>query len=331
MSNDQYILAGNCLFVKGYSKNLLIDFQKNNWYHIDFDIPNKTDIDINELSDEIKKHLINEQMILKISTDLSGFFPQINLEFDTPAYIESVIIDRTKQSSYSLSKLVNWLDSLSTKLYQVRFFGEYRDSDIEEIILLTEKGICESIDLILPYEKDLDTRFIQRIRKYPKINSVTFYNCPLGIQLKTETNRLVYTKQNIGSSDCCGIVHPAFFVNTKQHILKSINYNSCLYKKLGIDTDGVIKNCPSMKESIGNLQNLNSVNIDSLETPQWFIKKDEIAVCQDCEFRYICTDCRVKVVDGENSRPSTCQYNPYTNKWKGDEEYSLPEDFKEKG
>lgn len=24
----------------------------------------------------------------------------------------------------------------------------------------------------------------------------------------------------------------------------------------------------------------------------WAINKDKILVCQDCEFRYICTDCR---------------------------------------
>ena len=49
----------------------------------------------------------------------------------------------------------------------------------------------------------------------------------------------------------------------------------------------------------------------------WFINKDQIAVCKDCEFRYICTDCRAYIENPEDmySKPLKCAYNPYTSEW----------------
>jgi hypothetical protein len=49
----------------------------------------------------------------------------------------------------------------------------------------------------------------------------------------------------------------------------------------------------------------------------WDINKDKIHVCKDCEFRYICTDCRAYVEDPEDilSKPLKCDYNLYTGEW----------------
>ena len=49
----------------------------------------------------------------------------------------------------------------------------------------------------------------------------------------------------------------------------------------------------------------------------WNIKKDDITKCKDCEFRYICTDCRVYIDDSEDiySAPLKCGYDPYTGVW----------------
>lgn len=40
-------------------------------------------------------------------------------------------------------------------------------------------------------------------------------------------------------------------------------------------------------------------------------------VCQDCEFRHICTDCRACLDEPEDiySKPLKCGYNPYTAEW----------------
>lgn len=52
-------------------------------------------------------------------------------------------------------------------------------------------------------------------------------------------------------------------------------------------------------------------------TELWHITKDRIEVCKDCEFRYICTDCRCFIIDESNiySKPKNCKYNPYSTEW----------------
>ena len=49
----------------------------------------------------------------------------------------------------------------------------------------------------------------------------------------------------------------------------------------------------------------------------WYIHKDQIEVCKDCEFRHICTDCRANIQDPNNiySKPAKCSYDPYTATW----------------
>lgn len=49
----------------------------------------------------------------------------------------------------------------------------------------------------------------------------------------------------------------------------------------------------------------------------WGIKKDEIKVCQDCEFRHMCTDCRAYIENPNDiySKPLKCGYNPYRCEW----------------
>jgi SPASM domain peptide maturase of grasp-with-spasm system len=74
-----------------------------------------------------------------------------------------------------------------------------------------------------------------------------------------------------------------------------------------------------MAQSFGNIR--DTTLQEALEHPDfkkyWNVKKDEIAVCKDCEFRYICTDCRAYIENPEDmySKPLKCGYNPYTAEW----------------
>ncbi|NJL76349.1 MAG: hypothetical protein HC892_16370 [Saprospiraceae bacterium] len=49
----------------------------------------------------------------------------------------------------------------------------------------------------------------------------------------------------------------------------------------------------------------------------WKIKKDDVKICKDCEFRYICSDCRAYTeVDNDlYSKPLKCGYDPYIGTW----------------
>jgi SPASM domain peptide maturase of grasp-with-spasm system len=79
-----------------------------------------------------------------------------------------------------------------------------------------------------------------------------------------------------------------------------------------------IKNCPSMEHSYGSINNSTPAAILKLKKFQasWAIKKDAIEICKDCEFRYICSDCRAFTQNNNpNSKPLKCNYDPYTATW----------------
>jgi hypothetical protein len=80
-----------------------------------------------------------------------------------------------------------------------------------------------------------------------------------------------------------------------------------------------------MERSFGNIK--DTTLQEAIEKPGfkelWFIHKDQIDVCKDCEFRHMCTDCRCFIKDPGNiySQPAKCTYNPYICKWEGQDGY----------
>jgi SPASM domain peptide maturase of grasp-with-spasm system len=74
-----------------------------------------------------------------------------------------------------------------------------------------------------------------------------------------------------------------------------------------------------MAKSYGNIKDTKL--IDVVNNPEfqklWYIHKDQISVCKDCEFRHICTDCRAYLENPKDvySKPLKCGYNPYTCEW----------------
>ncbi len=87
-----------------------------------------------------------------------------------------------------------------------------------------------------------------------------------------------------------------------EDVAESLNFNTCLNRKLSIDHNGDICNCPSMKDKYGNhhSKELKQVLDDLNLTKLWSVNKDKIKICSSCEFRYICTDCRAFLSNPNN-------------------------------
>src|SRR5690606_6781214 len=108
-------------------------------------------------------------------------------------------------------------------------------------------------------------------------------------------HEIVFTSQKITSCDHCGIINKKYLsISDVTSYMENVLYNCCLNKKISIDEHGIIKNCPSMKTSYGGVENkmLREVIEEDAFKKYWKINKDSIRECQDCELRYMCTDCR---------------------------------------
>ncbi len=140
---------------------------------------------------------------------------------------------------------------------------------------------------------------------------------------ETVKTGITYTKQKINSESHCGLIQTNYFSINIDSFFESLNHNSCLNKKISIDKDGYIRNCPSMSQHFGNIKDttLEEALNHSDFKKYWNVNKDMISICKDCEFRHICTDCRAYTErthfeeDIDLSKPLKCGYNPYTNEW----------------
>ena len=133
------------------------------------------------------------------------------------------------------------------------------------------------------------------IESHARISEIILFNTQNNEQLKIK--RVTIFKSTIKNltKNSCGTICPSNFAINIPHFTEAKNYNTCRNKKISIDETGAIKNCPSQSKSFGNIKTDSLIDVvyDEKFKFLWQIKKDDIDICKSCEFRYICTDCRV--------------------------------------
>lgn len=130
---------------------------------------------------------------------------------------------------------------------------------------------------------------------------------------------ITFSREIIESCFSCGYISKEGFEVNIPLFTEAQKFNTCLNRKISIDENGDIKNCPVLQKSYGNIKtvSLQSAIAQKEFKELWEVNKDQIDVCKDCEFRYICTDCRAFISDDRNrfSKPSKCSYDPYSARW----------------
>lgn len=110
------------------------------------------------------------------------------------------------------------------------------------------------------------------------------------------------------------------FENLKERL--DIVYNeNCFSTHLYIGSDMEVYPCPMERRvSHGNLRG-NHLK-DLLKPSILNFSKDEVEGCKDCEYRYLCIDCRPDSISGDfYEKPWYCTYNPYDGTWMDFDEF----------
>jgi SPASM domain peptide maturase of grasp-with-spasm system len=249
------------------------------------------------------------------------YFPVINLEWKCPSLISNVVIDYDRNSTYQISAVLRDIKSLNCQNIQIRSF-DYKSLEFwsESLECLNDSQV-KSVELITKWSPVIEntTNFIEN---NPRLNSIMFHSSPQFEIFDQDNNpmgNIVFISEKINNSSHCGQIHWNYFNVNIKLFTEAQKHNTCLNRKISIDVNGDIKNCPSMAKSYGNIK--DTTLAEAIEKPgfkdMWFINKDQIDVCKDCEFRYICTDCRAYIENPEDiySKPLKCGYNPYTAEW----------------
>lgn len=339
---SKYIkLFSNCIPVKGFSQSAICDLQNNEIQLIPNDLFNLLpEFQIKSLEHIKKKFknkyddIIDEYVNFLISngfafiTKTPNSFPKLNLDWFYPFKISNGIIDIKENNLPLYVKIFNEFDKLKCKHLQVRFYvnDPYFFNKILKY-LIKIKSIIHSLDLVVVFKLENMKYWCYLINNFPRINSIIFTNCSSDdvIKIKKINNiKILGLKLKFKNIKACGVISKANFAVNIKNFTESLQHNSCLNRKISIDINGDIKNCNSMPETYGNIEDTTleeAINKPGFKK-YWNITKDDIEICKDCEFRYVCTDCRAYTErtkysgDGlDLSKPLKCGYNPYTNEW----------------
>ncbi len=323
-----YKKFADCFLVKGYVQNLIYDISRKDAFAIDcntYSVLSRDLISENlllSLPKNTVEELLEKEVIFPCKVSDAKLFPSIKTDWFSPFQIQSCIVDIDKHSSFDFFQVINQLSELGCRTLQFRFSSCVSESKVLDILSLLSGSNILSLDLIVKYGtvnvEDLTFNF-------RTLTTITLYGAEKSFFTNINGCVVFITTENYYGTEQCGVVEAGYFVCNRELYFESLNCNSCLNRKGSIDAHGNIKNCPSFTQSFGNIK--NTTLKQAFEHPDfkklWSITKDQIDVCKDCEFRHMCTDCRVYIKDNENiySQPSKCNYNPYIAKWQGEEGY----------
>lgn len=323
-------IFSNCKLIKGYKNCLLYDIQRGDIIDLPHDLYNWLIKFNNKKIDQINDPIIKEYIdFLKkedfiFFTENPKYFPEVNLDFDIPCKISNVVIDIDDISYFDYFKIIDQIDYLNCDTIEIRFFKKTEEFFIIDLInyLNDNKMFIINIGIIAPFCKKTD---YSKLVQLNRISHIQIYNSPSNEIVKFSDNKyIIYSKQFVAAKNSCGIIDYSYFTLNKNLYLESLHHNSCLHKKIAIDSEGNIRNCPSMSQSFGNIKDTtleDALNHKDFKK-YWNLTKDKVEVCRDCEFRYICTDCRAYTerthtnTEGlDTSKPLKCGYDPYTGEW----------------
>lgn len=331
-----FILYASCIPVGGAKRGCLCDIQRGNIKIIPSllveILTNCKTCSIAALKTKYKNEYdegIDNYFSLLVKEDWGFFtpepekFPDISMTWETPLKITNAIVDLGFNNAGSFNSILDQLALLGCESIQVRVYEAIDVYGLFSSLGTIKTSRIKSLELILKYQNNFnDDFFLEMVKVHRRIRSVFIHSSPFKRKVAGIEKMLVsidYGTEGITGRECCGIIHERFFALNINLFTESINYNSCLNRKISVDVNGNIKNCPSMQKSYGNIKD---VSLQEALDKQgfkdvWNIKKDNIKICRDCEFRHICTDCRAYIEKPGDiySKPLKCGYDPYTNKW----------------
>ena len=337
--SSYFVMSSSCTMTRGYRRTLIqdfirnyADFVSNEYYELCMLLDRHKIYEILEMVDE-KSHVHLFEFIdfmlekeYAFLTDNISLFPPISSKLNdsfqqiTDAIIE---IDEEHSDIDTVKNFLSELDSVNCRDVQIRLFSFSGFSSLKEIAELIQNYELNYAEIhidnssIITYEECCNILF-----EYAQISNIFLYNAPFSSakdyyergegNVDVQIGSVVYIEDKLDSGKC-GIVNKYCQVyGNRRFFLMSKDYNSCLFKKVSLDRNGKVKNCPSLPETYNLGMGLGNIVASQEFRKYWEIKKEDIEVCKDCEFRYNCLDCRAHTVGGNiHSKPASCKYNPY--------------------
>ncbi|MBK7587807.1 MAG: SPASM domain-containing protein [Bacteroidetes bacterium] len=201
--------------------------------------------------------------------------------------VQNSVIDLSDKNINYLEKIFIELSNLNCKYLQIRSrFRNMPNTTLFNLIRLIKSQDFLFVQLFLEYNIYVkDINFTDLFSSCPSIGEITYYSSPSRSHSIILNSFVInYISEDFSSECICGLISAKLFAVNLSHFTESLSFNTCLNRKISIDVNGQIKNCPSMAKCYGNIRDTKL--IDVVNDPEfqkvWHIKKDEITKCKDC-------------------------------------------------
>jgi len=242
-------------------------------------------------------------------------------DYLTPHLITNCIYDVNTGNLKEAAEILSIVSLNRIPFVELRIFDPLPLIDLFELINKIQVSDINNVVVIMQYNNSLKLSTLRKGLKFmTTLSKLVIYESIVerNYFIHDGLTEIIFTKANI-SSKSCGKFDPDYFFPNSEFYSEGLKHNSCLNRKISIDRDGNVKNCPSMPTIHGNIFEVDLSHIISKKDfkKYWHITKENIDTCKICEFRSICQDCRAYVQQPDNilSKPLKCGYDPYTNKW----------------
>jgi SPASM domain peptide maturase of grasp-with-spasm system len=323
MNKKFFVLYPSCIIVDGRKNNAIYDLQRNEVYSVPLYFISLFSVDSNYGTkyiniEKFKKTEIKNVLKILSQKDIGYFcnelppFCQINTNhFGFGNTISNFLIDINNNSSYSLKKVNDCINDLFCESLEIRYFGDVNTNKVISDLAYFSDSTLRSITLSLGLKEDVED-FVSTIME----TNERVFKIQLFEQKTNEVKRiydlfLIYNTNKLLDEFSCGNCTEYNILAQTQFYIESLHYNNCLYKKVAIDKNGFVKNCPALQEHFGHISEIS--DIKSVVQSQnfqylWNLKKDLIDECKECALRYACHDCRAILKEPDNvlSRPLKC-------------------------
>ncbi len=187
--------------------------------------------------------------------------------------------------------------------------------------LLDLSGNEEPLYLELHVDEKINLSLLLEKFKKRNIAKIIYYSTQIPPEI-TQPERIVLKEKNHSTCYTITTVVGNFSRIDQSFYSFNLKHNSCWGQKIAFSSEGKIKPCIYSHISIMDFNpDVLDFDIDtviSLLQKYWDISKNKVEKCKDCEFRYICFDCRE--IPFEQYRnifaPNPlCKYDPDKGSW----------------
>lgn len=320
MEKKYFRLFSSCIPIKGKNKSLIYDLQRNDVYEISNNFCEVIPIiESNKIEDIQNENPILVNFLKKLVNDEIGFFcddptqfPKLSNKWEIPNIIRNSIIEISAESHHDFEKVFSDLNKLLCRNILLLFRYAPTEKIIKEIL---EEATRENITYIEIWAQNfIKTKKITG--EFKNLRKIVFINSKKKREKKENSCIIKYSAYKSFEELCEKT--PLKYYATTNFYNESLKFNSCLNRKLSIDKNRKIKNCPFLNFNFGDYNENNILKIVNSEEFQklWYINKDKINECKECQYRYICPDCRAFTKNNQfDNKPRFCSFDTHTAKY----------------